>query len=557
MSTMNLIFLSLLFFFLLSYSSSANNDNPVPPTSSPSPSPTLTPSPIIQQACKATRFVESCLTTMAKHGEEVGPNASPIQVIQAALKVVADNLHIANSMVEFIANSPTNNKHLEKATKSCLETFQNANYRISIANSSLPSGNIKDARVWMSASLMYQHGCWSSLKNSNDTQILVTQTMSFVSSLAELSSNALSMMASYDRYGQDMSAWAPPKTERDGFWENTTTTTPTPTTSLDLGFRGGFPSNLTVDVTVCKDGRNGCYKTIQDAVNASADLSIKKFVIHITAGVYEEIVRVPFVKQNIVFIGDGMGKTVITGSLNVGLMGLTTYDTATVGVVGDGFMAKGITFQNTAGVDAHQAVAFRSSSDHSVIEECEFIGNQDTLYAHSLRQFYKSCRIQGNVDFIFGNSASFFQDCQILIAPRVDISEKGEKNAVTAHSRRDPAQFSGFVFHNCSINGTEEYIKLYKSNPKIHKSYLGRPWKVYSRTVFIRCNIEELITPQGWLEWDNDVGLNTLFYGEFENTGKGSDLSQRVQWSSRIPPEHVNAYSVRNFIQGHDWIPTN
>ncbi|KAM6542258.1 hypothetical protein CsatB_006705 [Cannabis sativa] len=478
MSTMNLIFLSLLFFFLLSYSSSANNDNPVPPTSSPSPSPTLTPSPIIQQACKATRFVESCLTTMAKHGEEVGPNASPIQVIQAALKVVADNLHIANSMVEFIANSPTNNKHLEKATKSCLETFQNANYRISIANSSLPSGNIKDARVWMSASLMYQHGC-------------------------------------------------------------------------------GFPSNLTVDVTVCKDGRNGCYKTIQDAVNASTDLSIKKFVIHITAGVYEEIVRVPFVKQNIVFIGDGMGKTVITGSLNVGLMGLTTYDTATVGVVGDGFMAKGITFQNTAGVDAHQAVAFRSSSDHSVIEECEFIGNQDTLYAHSLRQFYKSCRIQGNVDFIFGNSASFFQDCQILIAPRVDISEKGEKNAVTAHSRRDPAQFSGFVFHNCSINGTEEYIKLYKSNPKIHKSYLGRPWKVYSRTVFIRCNIEELITPQGWLEWDNDVGLNTLFYGEFENTGKGSDLSQRVQWSSRIPPEHVNAYSVRNFIQGHDWIPTN
>lgn len=30
------------------------------------------------------------------------------------------------------------------------------------------------------------------------------------------------------------------------------------------------------------------------------------------------------------------------------------------GVLGDGFMASGLTIQNTAGPDAHQAVAFRS-----------------------------------------------------------------------------------------------------------------------------------------------------------------------------------------------------
>mgnify|MGYP004723551137 CR=1 FL=1 len=89
-----------------------------------------------------------------------------------------------------------------------------------------------------------------------------------------------------------------------------------------------------------------------------------------------------------------------------------------VGVIGDGFMASGVTFQNTAGPVEHQAVAFRSQSDLSVIENCEFISNQDTLYAHSLRQYYKSCRIQGNVDFIFGNAAAFFQDCVILVAPR-------------------------------------------------------------------------------------------------------------------------------------------
>lgn len=216
-------------------------------------------------------------------------------------------------------------------------------------------------------------------------------------------------------------------------------------------------------------------------------------------------------------------------------------------------MASGLTIENTAGPDAHQAVAFRSDSDQSIIENCEFLGNQDTLYAHSLRQFYKSCRIEGNVDFIFGNSASIFQDCTILVRPRQLKPEKGENNAVTAHGRIDPAQTTGFVFQNCLINGTEEYMKLYNSKPKVHKNYLGRPWKEFSRTVFIDCNMEALITPQGWMPWTGDFALKTLYYGEFDNTGMGADLSGRVTWSSQIPADHVNVYSVGNFLQGDQW----
>lgn len=227
------------------------------------------------------------------------------------------------------------------------------------------------------------------------------------------------------------------------------------------------------------------------------------------------------------------------------------------GVLGDGFMASGLTFQNTAGAPTHQAVAFRSDSDLSVIENCEFLGNQDTLYAHSLRQYYKSCRIRGNVDFIFGNSAAIFQDCEILVCPRQEKPEKGENNAVTAQGRTDPAQSTGFVFQNCLINGTEEYMALYNSKPSVHKNFLGRPWKEYSRTVFINCNLQALITPQGWLPWSGDFALKTLYYGEFQNSGPGSSLSQRVTWSSQIPAEHVYAYSVQNFIQGNEWIPTS
>lgn len=376
--------------------------------------------------------------------------------------------------------------------------------------------------------------------------------MSFIDSLETLTSNALAMAFSYDVYGKDTSFWKPPTTERDGLWQAT-------------GSGGGsvssvgIPAKLTPDVTVCKGGEKGCYKTVQEAVNAAPDNGVdrKRFVIYIKEGVYEETVRVPLEKRNVVFLGDGIGKTVITGSANVGQPGMTTYNSATVAVLGDGFMAKDLTIENTAGPDAHQAVAFRLDSDLSVIENCEFLGNQDTLYAHSLRQFYKSCRIVGNVDFIFGNSAAIFQDCQILVRPRQLKPEKGENNAITAHGRTDPAQSTGFVFQNCLINGTEDYMALYHSNPKVHKNYLGRPWKEYSRTVFIHSILEVLVTPQGWMPWSGDFALKTLYYGEFENSGAGSDLSQRVSWSSKIPAEHVSSYSAENFIQGGEWMQSS
>ena len=75
-------------------------------------------------------------------------------------------------------------------------------------------------------------------------------------------------------------------------------------------------------------------------------------------------------------------------------------------VVGDGFIARDITFRNsTAGAANHQAVALRSGSDLSVFYRCSFEGYQDTLYMHSERQFYIECDVYGTVDFIFGNAA--------------------------------------------------------------------------------------------------------------------------------------------------------
>ncbi|RZC67389.1 hypothetical protein C5167_011085 [Papaver somniferum] len=542
---------SLILFFSLSPSSATHRHHHLKPPPSPPQQNQLALSKI-ELSCNATRYPEICKTSLSQSGN-LPQDPKPVEIIQAAISISTQNLKTAQSMVKSIIDDSLSNPNRSAAANNCIEFLHNSEYRLTSANDVLQSGRIKDARAWMSAALLYQYDSWSALKYVNDSQ-LVNRTMSFMDSLMGFTSNALSMVVSYDLFGDEIASWKPPKTERDGFWENNNNSGGG---GVGLSTKGGCPSDLTVDVTVCKEDGVGCkYNKIQDAVDAAPDNNGEgRFVIKIKQGRYQEIVRVPLEKKNVVFLGEGMGKTVISGSLSVQQPGLSTYNTATVGVSGDGFMARDITFENAAGGEQHQAVAFRSDSDLSVIENCEFLGNQDTVYAHSLRQFYKSCRIQGNVDFIFGNSAAIFQDSVILVCPRQRSPEKGEDNAVTAHGRTDPAQSTGFVFQNCLINGTDEYMDWYYKKPKVHKNYLGRPWKEYSRTVFLNCYFGEIVSPQGWMPWTGDFALSTLYYGEFENTGPGANISGRVGWSSQVPGNHVLAYSVQNFIQGDEWIP--
>ncbi|KAL0381346.1 UNVERIFIED_CONTAM: putative pectinesterase/pectinesterase inhibitor 51 [Sesamum angustifolium] len=497
----------------------------------------------VHMACKASRDPPTCQASIL-HSNHVHPNATVLQVIQSALWVSSRNLNKGRRLVREILEASAGNQNRSNVAKVCIEVLYYSKYRTNMTSQALSRRKIKDAHAWMSAALGYQYACWGGLKHVNDSS-QVGKTMAFLHSyLIPSSSNVLGMIVNYDVFGDQTMLWGLPKTERDGFWGSGSF-------SSRSNPPGGVPSGLKADLTVCKWG-DGCdYESVQQAVNAAPEKSDKPFVIFIKSGVYEEKVRVPLGKRNVVFLGDGIGRTVITGSMNVMQPGINTYNSATVGVIGDRFMASGITFQNAAGPNANQAVAFRSDSDLSVIENCEFIGNQDTLYANSLRQYYKSCNIRGNIDFIFGNSAAFFQDCFILVEPGKSTQNK----VVTANGRTDPAQSTGFVFQNCVINGSDAYMDLHHGKPDRHKNYLGRPWKEYSRTVFMHCTIGDLIAAEGWMPWSGDFALKTLYFGELENTGPGSDTSRRVSWSSQIPPQYASSYSVQNFIQGDQWIP--
>lgn len=84
------------------------------------------------------------------------------------------------------------------------------------------------------------------------------------------------------------------------------------------------------NIVVAKDG-SGDYTTIKAAVSAASKRSgTGRYVIYVKAGTYNENIEIGAKLKNIMLLGDGIGKTIITGSKSVG-GGSTTFNSATVG----------------------------------------------------------------------------------------------------------------------------------------------------------------------------------------------------------------------------------
>ncbi|XP_042025018.1 pectinesterase-like [Salvia splendens] len=277
---------------------------------------------------------------------------------------------------------------------------------------------------------------------------------------------------------------------------------------------------LNPNVVVAQDG-SGQFKTITEAVQSVPPKNKTPYVILVKEGLYNEYVEIPKKVDEVILIGEGPLKTRITGN-KCFTNGVQTYDSATLIVNGRGFIAKDIGIENTAGPSGHQAVAVRASGDLGIFFNVHMDGYQDTLYSHVQRQLFRECRISGTVDFIFGNAISVFQKCELVVRK----PNPNQACMVTAQGRNEKNLTGIIIIQGCNFTAEQDYLD---AQPPF-KSYLGRPWKVLARTVIMHSNIEAFISPDGWSPWEGTIGLDTLFYVEYNNTGPGSDLSKRVTW---------------------------
>ncbi|KAJ4823268.1 hypothetical protein Tsubulata_028444 [Turnera subulata] len=128
-----------------------------------------------------------------------------------------------------------------------------------------------------------------------------------------------------------------------------------------------------------------------------------------------------------------------------------------------------------------------------------------------------------------------------------------QQNTVTAHGRKDKHEITGLVLQNCRIVADPKLV------PDIAKipSYLGRPWKEYSRAIIMESEISDVIHPDGWLPWAGNFALDTLYFAEYGNRGPGAATDKRVKWKGMHILKNKNEvlqYTTGQFIQGQEWL---
>ncbi|CAN7117505.1 unnamed protein product [Brassica rapa subsp. narinosa] len=529
---------------------------------------TLTPSShaVLTSACISTRYPELCISAVATSGGV--ELTSQKDVIEASLNltktVVEHNYFTVKKLIKKRKGLTPREK---TALHDCLETIDETLDELHEAvedlhlypNKKSLREHAGDLKTLISSAITNQETCLDGFSHDGADKKVRKALFKGQMHVEHMCSNALAMiknMTDTDITNFELKA---------KFTSNNRKLKEETTVAVDMASVGdldaeGWPtwlsagdrrllqgSTVEADATVAADG-SGTFTTVAAAVAAAPENSNKRYVIHIKAGVYRENVDVAKKNKNIMFMGDGRTTTIITASRNA-VDGWPTFSSATVAVVGERFLARDITFQNTAGPSKEQAVALRVGSDFSAFYQCDMLAYQDTLYVHSNRQFFVNCLIVGTVDFIFGNAAVVLQDCDI----HARRPGPGQKNMVTAQGRTDPNQNTGIVIQNCRIGATSDLLSVKSSFP----TYLGRPWKEYSHTVIMQSDISDVIRPEGWFEWSGTFALNTLTYREYANTGAGAGTGDRVKWKDfKVITDAAEAepYTAGQFIGGGGWL---
>ncbi|CEG43066.1 pectin methylesterase [Plasmopara halstedii] len=267
----------------------------------------------------------------------------------------------------------------------------------------------------------------------------------------------------------------------------------------------------------------GSYKTVKEGV---ANLSQMKSNLFIYPGEYLEQVVIPSGLTNVTV----QGFTCDTTTYALNTVTIThakaqrdlpanetnnrNFQTSTLGIKADQFKMYNINVANTAGpirVNGQGVAVFASGKDHGFYA-CSFTGYQDTFAASNGRILIVSSHISGTVDFIFGQKG-------LMWAEKCDIEVLGD-GWITANGNNNWTRESEFVFNRATVYG-------------IGRTFLGRPWRPYSRCIWQNSFLGEVVDPQGWSKW-NDDSVDNVFYREFNNQGLGATMDQRVSFSGLL-----------------------
>ena len=315
------------------------------------------------------------------------------------------------------------------------------------------------------------------------------------------------------------------------------------------------------------------FHTIQAGIDYAGTLPPHQRIIAVHRGIYHERVKIQI--PHIRIIGEDPRNTIITNScsaLELDSAGnkLGTFRTQTVMIEADDIRINQLTIENSAGPGwlKAQAIALYADGDRIALENCRLIACQDTLFTGPRlrkletdglpqipqRHFYRNCFIQGDVDFIFGCAAAYFEKCEFYSTytprpkdqPDRSQTKEDQNDAILGYvtaAATPKGQEFGFVMDRCSFTGN--------CPPK--SVFLGRPWRDHTKTVLLNCNLGEHIHPAGWHDWNKIQAHNSTFYAEFSSTGPGAANKFRAPWTHTLTQKEADQFQKKRVLMG--WNP--
>ncbi|KUF86836.1 hypothetical protein AM588_10001275 [Phytophthora nicotianae] len=176
-----------------------------------------------------------------------------------------------------------------------------------------------------------------------------------------------------------------------------------------------------------------------------------------------------------------------------------------------------------------QAVAVYVDATNYGFYGCNFTGYKDTLCAHRGRQLYARSFISGD---------GVFDSC--------DIESIGE-GYITANGNSNSTIESQYVFNRARVLGSSGN----------GSTYLGRPWRPYARVVWQNSELSDVVNPKGWSTWHNDSNTANVYFMEFNNSGPGAIIDQRVPFSGQLEAPVVGTDILGENYKSEWWVDTN
>lgn len=287
-------------------------------------------------------------------------------------------------------------------------------------------------------------------------------------------------------------------------------------------------------IVVAADGA-GDFATVQGAIDFTPAANATRRIIFVRKGVYQELVRISGAKPLITLRGEDRKETVIAYANNANF---NPSSRSVVWVDAGDWTVENLTVRNLTPQGGSQAETIRTNAARSQIRSCDLYSFQDTLQLNG-SAYVENCYIEGDVDFMWGNAAAYFLNCEL----------KNVRTGGFYVQARTPQNQPGFVYVNSRLSGAAGVTGTFlaRIDPNVFPD---------SQVVYINSAMGPQVSPAGWL-LNNATSSNTVRFWEYRSTdlnGAPLDVSQRISSSRQISDAEATQLSDTNFVLG-GWAP--